>query len=451
MAASTSTATALFGESGEGYPDKFWLVAGTASFSSVINAIWLRRKGLSGGALGLLSLNCGRSTEHYRSERRRGGSGDTSIMKAYLILCLVLCINGVTGQRMVTSYGQGLHKDFYSETGRMLQDCSGQSTTWGPGIGPPPDGCGGSGPSDGGSRGGGGTSGQVTSTACAVTSGTCATDGGSSAPGNNDVLCIEQTIPTVTGSTASDIPTLGRAAMTISGGVNIYSAFEAGFNDCAIDGMPCACNEESCDAGLDVGACEAHLHHSCTSHVSVGMFMDTCGGHADPYHIHTDPVCNYETDTATGHSTLLGISMDGSVYHYHVSDYAGYPFTWTLGCYGNPTTPVDLTTCESLYDSYATGADTSTIYTDVNSEGLVVKLWCPCFEVPVFEGSPVTDYIAGVLNATPINDPTCSSDRISFDGSNDTVILDDLEWGGTTNFEVDWVNMYNEGTLSQIG
>ena len=44
MAASTSTATALLDESGEGYPDKFWLVAGTASFSSVIYAIWLRRK-----------------------------------------------------------------------------------------------------------------------------------------------------------------------------------------------------------------------------------------------------------------------------------------------------------------------------------------------------------------------------------------------------------------------
>ena len=62
---------------------------------------------------------------------------------------------------------------------------------------------------------------------------------------------------------------------------------------------------------MDVGACEAHLHHSCTGTVNTGMFMDTCGGHADPYHIHTDPVCNYETDAGTGHSTLLGVSMDG--------------------------------------------------------------------------------------------------------------------------------------------
>ena len=41
------------------------------------------------------------------------------------------------------------------------------------------------------------------------------------------------------------------------------------------------------------------------------MFMDSCGGHANPYHIHTDPICNYETDSATGHSTLLGVSLDG--------------------------------------------------------------------------------------------------------------------------------------------
>ena len=107
-----------------------------------------------------------------------------------------------------------------------------------------------------------------------------------------------------------------------------------------------------------------------------------------PYHIHTDPVCNYDTDSNTGHSTLLGVSMDGygingkfktwdqrpcdldvyhghvgsvpdsstysvassSVYHYHVSDYEGCPFTWTLGCYSDPEIPVDLANCESLYE-----------------------------------------------------------------------------------------------------
>ena len=123
---------------------------------------------------------------------------------------------------------------------------------------------------------------------------------GGNAPGNNAVNCIAQTIPAPSLTTQpAAIPNLGRAAMTISGGVNIYSAFEAGFKDCQNDqsaNMPCACTGAACDAGMDVGTCEAHLHHSCTGAVSTGMFMDTCGGHADPYHIHTDPICNYETD-----------------------------------------------------------------------------------------------------------------------------------------------------------
>ncbi|GMH82894.1 hypothetical protein TrST_g8986, partial [Triparma strigata] len=146
---------------------------------------------------------------------------------------------------MATSYGQHLHSDFddQAKIERSLQDCSGQGTTWGPGKGPPPNGCGGSGGGGGGGTGGEGTSGQSTSTECAVTSGTCSTDGstnsgatrdltyssttgrftgtiitnqcndheriiqgGGSAPGNNAVSCIQQTIPTVSGSTASAIP-----------------------------------------------------------------------------------------------------------------------------------------------------------------------------------------------------------------------------------------------------
>jgi len=54
-------------------------------------------------------------------------------------------------------------------------------------------------------------------------------------------------------------------ALTISGGVNIYSAFEAGFNDCEVNAAQYVCNGASCDAGMDVGTCEAHLEHSCTA------------------------------------------------------------------------------------------------------------------------------------------------------------------------------------------
>ena len=91
-----------------------------------------------------------------------------------------------------------------------------------------------------------------------------------------------------------------------------------------------------------------------------------------------------------------------SVYHYHVSDYAGYPFTWRLGCYGDLATPVDLATCESLYDGCANGADTSTIYTDVTPEGLVVKLYCPCFEVPEFEGCGTEEPDTGSPTQAPM-------------------------------------------------
>ncbi|KAH8067062.1 hypothetical protein JL720_12574 [Aureococcus anophagefferens] len=53
-----------------------------------------------------------------------------------------------------------------------------------------------------------------------------------------------------------------RAGMTLSGGVNIYSAFEAGFNDCD-DGQPCACTGAECEGGVDVHTCEAHLEYAC--------------------------------------------------------------------------------------------------------------------------------------------------------------------------------------------
>jgi len=49
---------------------------------------------------------------------------------------------------------------------------------------------------------------------------------GTAMPGNNAVSCIDQTIPAPDVTPVSPIPLLGRAALTLSGGVNIYSAFE---------------------------------------------------------------------------------------------------------------------------------------------------------------------------------------------------------------------------------
>jgi hypothetical protein len=228
--------------------------------------------------------------------------------------------------------------------------------------------------------------------------------------------CEQQTIPAPSATNPGPTPVLGRIAMTLSGGVNIYSAFEAGFNDCAVDGMPCACDGASCPGGMDVKTCEEHLYHACTTDVAYQMFMDSCGGHATPYHIHTDPVCNYEEDSDTGHSTLVGVSLDGygiygkfetheqrpcdldvchghvgkipvqeeygitksvDAYHYHVQDTDIYPYTWTLSCYGDPDTPMDLDTCKSLYDDCD-----DDMYTVETADGTFeVDLYCPCFDV----------------------------------------------------------------------
>jgi hypothetical protein len=240
--------------------------------------------------------------------------------------------------------------------------------------------------------------------------------------GMSTASCEAQTIPApgVT-TTPSGTPLLGRIAMTLSGGVNIYSAFEAGFNDCATDGMPCACDGASCPGGMDVKTCEEHLYNSCSTDVNYQMFMDSCGGHALPYHIHTDPVCNYEA-ADNGHSTLVGVSLDGygiygkfesdnqrpcdldtchghvglvpvqdeygvtkeiMAYHYHVSDADVYPYTWTMGCYGDPDQPVDLEMCKSLYDE----CDDDDLFTVETADGTFeVDLYCPCFENEVPEG-----------------------------------------------------------------
>ena len=202
--------------------------------------------------------------------------------------------------------------------------------------------------------------------------------------------CESQTIPAYDDN--EGLPTLGRAGMTLSGGVNIYSAFEAGFNDCD-DGQPCACTGAECEGGVDVHTCEAHLEYACTSSVTYEMFMDTCGGHADPYHIHLDPVCNYEA-SGSGHSTAIGVMLDGrvvygiqetaasrpcdldaclghvgpvpandaygiaegdAIYHYHTSDVDRSPGTWTPACYGDPDAAMTVDACKALYDECGDG------------------------------------------------------------------------------------------------
>jgi hypothetical protein len=171
---------------------------------------------------------------------------------------------------------------------------------------------------------------------------------------------------------------------------------------------------------MDVGTCEAGLFNSCPSGtVRTELFMDQCGGHANPYHYHTDMVCHYDPNAA-GHSGLIGVMLDGralfgrhettgaapadldacgghvgavpayaewgvpegtSMYHYHAQTKP--PFL--LGCYG----PVaSVSACEALYSSgtrRCDGATQSVAFSDA-SFSVDYDLWCPCFadtyEVP---------------------------------------------------------------------
>jgi hypothetical protein len=182
----------------------------------------------------------------------------------------------------------------------------------------------------------------------------------------------------------SAIPLLGRIGITKTG-VNIYSGFEAGFGVGAAP-FPCEDLDQDgdqdgyCAPGLNVNECETGLHNACgAEYVNTGLFMDDCGGHASPYHLHAAPQSLQEqccwSDSGSGHGALVGVALDGHgmyskrettnttpvldacnghwgvtpdsngkvVYHYHFTDTAPN----TLGCYG----PVQsMEEALSLYD-----------------------------------------------------------------------------------------------------
>eukprot|EP01065_Artemidia_motanka_P046857 TRINITY_DN7193_c0_g3_i1.p1 TRINITY_DN7193_c0_g3~~TRINITY_DN7193_c0_g3_i1.p1 ORF type:complete len:240 (+),score=69.48 TRINITY_DN7193_c0_g3_i1:485-1204(+) len=186
---------------------------------------------------------------------------------------------------------------------------------------------------------------------------------------------------------------------------------EAGFGS-GSQPQPCENGRTgTCSGGLDVPTCEKSLGHQCGSaNVKYGLMLDTCGGHAMPYHYHKDLACDYNSGAA-GHSPLIGIALDGYgiyglneatgtrpsnldlcnghtagtpatsssgittpsavVYHYHVSALAPY----TLGCYGPVST---VSACEALYSTCNTGFETVT--TAAVPAGYCYDLDCPCYD-----------------------------------------------------------------------
>lgn len=242
---------------------------------------------------------------------------------------------------------------------------------------------------------------------------------------NHTARCTEQTFPAP--DYASDgpkgAPLRGRVGMTLSG-VNIYGPEEAGFG-VGSNPKPCHDGSGKCWAGVDVPTCETSLDLTCngTDNVNHGLMLDTCGGHALPYHYHNDMACDYD-HTVAAHSPLIGLSLDGygvyglyesfadgkqakpsdldacnghthevpanatfgvkggSVYHYHTTSWAPY----TIGCYG----PVDSqATCKTLYQSGGGGGPAAhgqcdkeilPVYTPETPEGYCYDTDCPCFD-----------------------------------------------------------------------
>ena len=227
--------------------------------------------------------------------------------------------------------------------------------------------------------------------------------------------CRNQTIPSPdlvddSGKTAQANELRGRIALTIDG-VNIYGPFDAGFSE----GMVCD-SGGYCASGTDVPICEESMEYLCEqskSTVNYDMLLDTCNGHAIPYHYHADPSCMYSNENASTHSPLIGVSLDGfgiyglyegddsvptldacgghygtvptdeehgvkstSVYHYHTMDYAPY----TMGCYGPVASKEE---CMALYPDTCY-EDPITVETADGDIDYVAD--CPCWDAPTVVG-----------------------------------------------------------------
>jgi hypothetical protein len=182
---------------------------------------------------------------------------------------------------------------------------------------------------------------------------------------------------------------------------NIYGPNEAGFTS-AQPGMSCL-GTSSVQGGIDTNLAEAMVHKICGESVQV---LDTCGGHAVPYHYHEKLACLYSADATTKHSTRIGTALDGhgiygkyiaggvvptdldacggrvgvtpdsngaEVYYYPVTDTA--PFT--LGCFANKAAyPVSVAQCKALYSGCSSAPIT---VTTAHGSGQYI-LDCPCFD-----------------------------------------------------------------------
>ena len=282
--------------------------------------------------------------------------------------------------------------------GVVGQDCSGKGVTWGPGIGPPPAGCG------SGTSGSGATGATCTNPTCS--SPPCA------APLLGDVGCT-----TVSGVETYNHELLS-AGQEIASNAHIFGPFEAGFTSQQqniIENWGCSDASVAYDTegGTDIGTAESKVSHLCNIELPriVGNtyygVVGPCGGHTGDYHFHRSFSCLYSQ--TGGHSTKVGViaghniygkwedydnqrlplldacgahigptpESSTAVYHYHAQDKA--PFT--VGCHGPSASGglVSVATCRSLYsDCDNDGGSGTTIQTKTGS--ISYDRFCPCFD-----------------------------------------------------------------------
>jgi len=228
--------------------------------------------------------------------------------------------------------------------------------------------------------------------------------------------CYQQPIPQYSAPFPRVLPTRGVAGFTISGGSDIYGPMENGFDL----GFACTNGLGTCPSGMDVPTCQAKLKHECgVDNFKYQVFGDDCGGHATPYHFHTDVRCTKTGYSGvplagTAHSPLTGVMLDGrglyglyesgankptdldacgghygpvpttnvptatndtypaasNVYHYHTQTVAPY----VPACFGPVTS---LAQCKGLYATCASGSSSGTICTIYG--GITYQYDCPCF------------------------------------------------------------------------
>eukprot|EP00937_MAST-01D_sp_MAST-1D-sp2_P006399 g6399.t1 len=214
------------------------------------------------------------------------------------------------------------------------------------------------------------------------------------APLRGNVACVDAgplaTRPTATVGSRGDYDA-----------TNIYGPIEDGFSS-SVPGMSCL-GSTSVQSGIDTNVAEAIVLKICGTAVEV---LDSCGGHAVPYHYHERLQCLYSADAATNHSTRVGTALDGNgiygkyitggvlptdldacggrvgvtpdsggveVYYYPITDTA--PFT--LGCFADKASyPVSVTQCKTLYSECSSAPVTLT--TNHGSGQYIPD--CPCFD-----------------------------------------------------------------------